>query len=207
MTAGTITICVVDDDPYAREGLRDQLIAEPDLIVTGVFKTASEAIGAICADPPDMVLMDLHMQGMGGLAAIRELSRTGVPSRVLAVTSFDDEHTAADVLNNGGAGYVIKALGPRLPAYIRAAYQGGIVVPENVARTLGAALLSSRSRLDERERQVLDRIGTGLGDRAIADDLFVSRGTVRNIVATLKRKLNVASRAQLVVIAERYHAE
>jgi DNA-binding NarL/FixJ family response regulator len=195
-----ITVLIVDDDPLVREALAHFLQASSEVVLAGTCVNGREAIAAVEALRPDVVLMDLLMPVLDGWAATREVRRTAPTVKVLALTTIDDEHTAAAVLEDGACGYILK--GTRQAALIGAilaAHSGVTVLPGSTRSTI---LERSRNEtsivLTARERDVLERLGRGLTNAEIARQLFVSTSTVKAVVAQLLQKLGSKRRAEAV---------
>lgn len=198
-----VTVLIVDDDPLVRETLVHYLAASPDVVLAGMCADGQESVAAVEQLQPDVVLMDLVMPVMDGHAAIRAIHRVAPRTRVLALTTLDDDRTAARVLDEGAAGYILK--GTRQAAVIGAilAAHGGVTVLPGATR---AALLAERHDgasvvLEPREREILLRIRNGLTNPEIARELFVSHSTIKADVARLLRKLGATKRAQAVARA------
>lgn len=195
-----ITVLIVDDDPLVREALAHYLQASPEVVLAGTCVNGHEAIAAVEALRPDVVLMDLLMPVVDGRTATRAIHRLAPEVMVIVLTTIDDERTAAEVLEDGACGYILK--GTRQAALIGAilaAHSGVTVLPGSTRSTI---LERSRNEtsivLTARERDVLERLGRGLTNAEIARQLFVSTSTVKAVVAQLLLKLGAKRRAEAV---------
>lgn len=208
----TVRVLLVDDEQLVRTGLRMILGSEPGLEVAGEAADGEEALAAVSALDPDVVLLDLRMPVLDGISATRELVARGVRARVLVLTTFDTDRNVVEALHAGAIGFLLKdAPADQLVAAIRAAATGDAVLAPTVARRVAEELARRRTpegigRLDvltERERDVLGRMAEGLSNAEIAQRLFISEGTVKTHVARILQKLGVRDRLQAVVLAYR----
>lgn len=205
-------VLIADDQALVRTGLRMILETEPDLEVVGEAADGLEAVRLAQQLRPEVVVMDLNMPRMGGVDATRAIFAEG-HSRVLVVTTFDDDVLLADALRAGASGFLLKtAPAEQLVAAVRAVADGqGALSPEVTQRVIagfaaGTAEGDARARaqvsqLTNREREVLVLIARGLGNAEIGAELFVSAGTVKTHVAHILAKLQVRDRVAAVVVA------
>ncbi len=208
----TVRVLLVDDEQLVRTGLRMILDSEPGLEVAGEACDGREALEAVDALDPDVVLLDLRMPVLDGISAIRELVARGVRARILVLTTFDTDRNVVDALHAGAIGFLLKdAPAEQLTAAIRAAATGDAVLAPTVARRVTEELarrrtpegIGSLEALTERERDVLTRMAEGMSNAEIAERLFISEGTVKTHVARILQKLGVRDRLQAVVLAYR----
>ncbi|MDM7854973.1 response regulator [Cellulomonas alba] len=200
-----ITLLVVDDHPVVRDGLTGMLASDPDFDVVGQAADGAEAVRLARTLRPDVVLMDLRMPGTDGVAAIAELTRLGVPSRVLVLTTYDADAYVVPAIEAGATGYLLKdAPRDELLRAVRAAARGESVLAPSVAgrlmhrvRTPGAGPLSPR------ELQVLELVAAGRSNHEAAADLFISEATVKTHLLNIYAKLGVGDRA--AAVAEAFH--
>ena len=210
----TITVVVADDQALVRAGFRVLVNSASDLEVVGVASDGIEAVEVVEATRPDVVLMDVRMPKMDGLAATRQIvkSQGAAGSRVLMVTTFDLDEYIFDALRFGASGFVLKDTPPdEVLAAIRVIAQGDSLLAPSVTRRLIAEFASRPAdqppvsgRLDsltEREREVLTAIGKGYSNAEIAEELSMSLGTAKTHVSRILAKLEARDRTQLVVIA------
>ncbi len=208
----TITVGIVDDEHLVRGGLRMLLSAEPDLEVVGEAADGEEALALVAEHDPDVLLMDIRMPRLDGLATIRRLAETSARARVIVLTTFDtDEHVRA-ALADGASGYLLKDVpAERLVAAVRAAAVGDAVLSGAAARRVAADLSARRlppaegtlRALTGREREVLALMAQGMSNGEIAMELVIGEGTVKTHVARILMKLGVRDRLQAVVLAHR----
>ncbi|MEN0069689.1 MAG: response regulator transcription factor [Propionicimonas sp.] len=204
MAGRTISVLVVDDDLFVRQTLAEYLAATDDLVVAGVCADGAEAVEAARALRPDVALMDLRMPLLDGFDATRLILQVSPATRVLALTSFDDEDAAAGILRAGGTGYLLKSTRPQVLAdAVRAAHGGITVLPADMVRRLAMTgeAPAAQPRLTRREHEVLAALRDGLTTAEIARDLFVSASTVKADLRSLTRKLGARNRAQLAAKA------
>lgn len=200
-----ITVLVVDDEPFVREGLAEYIASADDLLLAGTCSNGLEAVEAVRANPPDVVLMDLRMPELDGFEATRAISELAPETKVIALTTFADEGDAPNFLECGGAGFLIKsARAPFVINAIRSVHNGVAVLSPETARQLSSrANQARRPALSPREQQVLAALDEGLTNNAIARRLFASASTVKADVASLMQKLGATSRTEIVTKASR----
>ena len=207
-----IKILLVDDQPLFREGLRTLLSVHADFEVVGEAGNSAEAIRLANSLAPAVVLMDLQMPVLDGVAATRRLHAQQPDCRVIVLTTFDDDEMVFDGLRAGAVGYLLKdAPSEKLAEAIRVAARGETFLQPSVAAKVVAefARLSNRKLtvtaalepLSARELEVLRLIGQGASNREIADALFLAEGTVKNYVTNILDKLDVRDRTQAALKA------
>ena len=198
-----ISVLIVDDDLFVRESLSDFLASVEDLQLLGAYADGAAAVEAVRHRPPDVVLMDVRMPVMDGLQATRAVHEIAPGTRVLALTSFEDDEAIADMFAAGACGFLLKSTRPRaLADAIRAAHAGLTLVPPAAVRRWSHPRTSTAApTLTERERQVLDGLGQGLTNRDIARSMFMSASTVKTAVTSLMRKLEAPTRTRVVARA------
>ena len=211
----TIRILLVDDQALFREGLHTLLSVHDDLQVVGEASNGQEAIEAVKKLSPDVVLMDLRMPVLNGVAATRQITESAPKSRVIVLTTFDDDEYVFDGLRAGAVGYLLKDVpSAKLVEAIRATAQGESFLEPSVA----AKVLAEFSRmsgpqvadpqqtlvepLSERELEILGVLATGASNREIANQLYITEGTVKNHVTNILGKLEVRDRTQAALKAK-----
>ncbi len=208
-----IKLLICDDQEVVREGLRAILGGVPGIDVVGVVGNGAEAVTAVSELSPHVVLMDLNMPIKNGVQATREIKASNPDTKVLVLTTYDAEEWVIDAIRAGAAGYMLKdAPREQLVAAIRGTASGGTHVDPGVAGnlfTLVAAVGEARStniaeNLSGRELDVLRLLGKGLSNNEIAEQLFLSEGTVRNYVSAVLAKLQVSDRTQAAVLAVKH---
>lgn len=196
-----IRAVVADDHPVVRAGLVALLKSARDIEVVGEAETGEDALDLVKELRPDLLLIDLRLPGLDGIAAIERLRQIGVTTRTLVVTSFAQDDLVLRALAAGAQGYVLKAADPtELLTAARAVGRGGTYFVTPVAAVLARGL-ANPTRLTARERQVLQLLGRGLADKEIADHLGTSVKTARYHVANLLSKLGAHNRTDAVRLA------
>lgn len=209
-----IRILLVDDQPLFREGLHTLLSVQPDFEVVGEAGNGEEAIRLARSLLPSVVLMDLQMPVLDGVAATRVLQKEQPNSRVIVLTTFDDDEMVFDGLRAGAVGYLLKdAPSEKLAEAIRVAARGETFLQPSVAAKVVAefARLSRKTvgtgnsvieTLSEREFEILRLIAKGASNREIAGALFLAEGTVKNHVTNILGKLGARDRTQAAIKAK-----
>lgn len=201
-----IRVLVVDDHRLVRAGLVTLLQAADDIEVAGEAADGRQALEIARTQRPDVVLMDLSMPVVDGVAATGQLTAELPDSRVIALTSFSDRQRVTDVLAAGAVGYLLKDCAPdELLSAIRAAAAGHTPLDARVA----GALLPSRTlpvvaRLSEREREVLRLVASGMANKQIARALGISESTVKAHLGNIFRNIGVADRTSAAVWAREH---
>ncbi|HEX6730827.1 MAG TPA: response regulator transcription factor [Pyrinomonadaceae bacterium] len=207
-----IRILLADDQPLFREALRTLISLQPDLEIVGEAGNGAEVVRMAKALNPNVVLMDLQMPVLDGVAATRRLQVEQPYCRVIALTTFDDDEYVFDCLRSGAVGYLLKdAPSVELFAAIRAAARGeSFLQPSVTTRVIAEfARLSDQPNisstliepLSDREREILRLISSGSSNREISEKLFITEGTVKNHVTNILSKLNVRDRTQAALKA------
>ncbi|NUR97762.1 MAG: response regulator transcription factor [Kribbellaceae bacterium] len=200
-----IRLLIADDHPIVRDGLSGMFAAEPEFEVVGEAADGAEAIQLAEALRPDVILMDLQMPGMNGLAAISELAERGVRSRVLVLTTYDTDGYVVPAIEAGATGYLLKdAPRDELLRAVRSAADGHSILAPSVANTLMNHVRTPRAPelLSPRELEVLKLVAAGNTNRETARHLFISEATVKTHLLNIYAKLSVSDRA--AAVAEAY---
>lgn len=211
-----IRVLLVDDQALFREGLRTLLSIWEDIDVVAEAGNGREALEQTAVYQPDVVLMDLRMPELDGVAATRHLQATHPSSRVIVLTTFDDDEHVFDGLRAGAVGYLLKDVSSdKLVEAIRAAARGESFLQPSVAAKVLAEFSRMRPAgsgpdtsspelaepLSEREVEILQLVATGASNREIAAQLYIAEGTVKNHVTNILGKLGVRDRTQAALKA------
>lgn len=206
-----LTVFIVDDHQFFRDGVRALLDAQPDMECAGEATTGEEAIRLSAEIQPDVVLMDIQMPGMSGVDATRQIVRSSPQVRVLVVTMFEDDHLVFAAMRAGARGYLLKgARHEDMVRAIRAVGSGDAIFSPEIATRLVSyfsALHPEQTsqvfpELSHREREILALLAQGCKNAEIAERLVVSPKTIRNYVSNIISKLQVADRAQAILRAK-----
>jgi two-component system, NarL family, response regulator DevR len=203
-------LMIVDDHEVVRMGLRAAIEVEPDFTVVAEAANGRDAIAQAQAQRPDIVLMDVRMDGMGGIEACREIRAALPETRVLMLTSFAEEETVVAALLAGAAGYVLKNVArARLLEALRSVARGDSLLDSKVTRGVVDKLIGMHDKggpdddLTAREREVLLLIAEGATNKEIAAKLVVSDNTARNHVSHILTKLGFSRRSEAAAYAAR----
>ena len=205
-------VLIVDDDDLMRAGLRELLANDPSIEVAGEASTGREAVDAARRLSPDVVLMDVRMPDLDGIAATRELAQVAPDSRVLILTTFEQNDYIFPSLRAGASGFLLKRTRPEdLIAAVHTIAAGGSLLSPSVTRRVidrmaehPVPALADQAQLDTltaRERDVLELIARGLANREIATALTVEESTIRTHVKRILMKLGLRDRVQAVIFA------
>ena len=190
-------VLIVDDHPVFRRGL-SVLLAAAGYTVVGEAASGEEAVEAASALQPSIVVMDLGLPGMGGIAATAHVLAAATSTRVLVFTMRDDDEAVREALDAGAVGYIVKDSAPdELVAALAAIAAGAQVIGSGVRMPVGQSAAADPQGLTPRERAVAGLVEKGLTNAAIADRLGISGKTAANYVATVKLKLGVGSRRDI----------
>ena len=209
----SIRIVIVDDQGMVRAGFRSLLADEDGFEVVGEAANGEEAVEVVTRLAPDVTLMDIRMPVLDGIAATRELVGTGVPTRVLVLTTFDLDEYVFEALRAGASGFLLKdAPAEELAAAIRVVAAGESLLAPGVTRRVIDAFVRRPAppprpsepliaSLTPREVEVLGLLARGLSNLDIATRLFVSEGTTKTHVSNVLTKLGLRDRVQAVIFA------
>jgi DNA-binding NarL/FixJ family response regulator len=199
----SIGLVIVDDHPVVRDGLRGMFAGDERFAVLGEAADGAEALATVERVEPDVILMDLRMPGMDGVAAIAELAKRGVPARVLVLTTYDTDSDVLPAIEAGATGYLLKdAPRDELFRAVEAAARGQAVLSPAVAtRLMGQLRQPASEPLSQRELEVLGLIARGSTNREAAAQLFISEATVKTHLLHVYAKLGVKDRAAAVATA------
>ena len=208
-----IRLLIVDDQALVRMGFRMLLDAEPGITVVGEAASGAEALELAAALLPDVVLMDVRMPGLDGIATTRQLLEISPRSRVIILTTFDLDEYAFGGLRAGASGFLVKDTRPaELLAAVRAVAGGEAAISGRVTRRMlelfggklpatDAASDDTLASLTPRELEILLAIGEGLSNGEIAERFFVAESTVKTHVGRVLQKLGLRDRVHAVIFA------
>lgn len=211
----TIKILIVDDQSLFREALRTLLGAYKDFEIVGDASNGEEALRMVLQYTPDVVLMDLRMPVMDGVEATRRIVQMNKSTRVIVLTTFDDDENVFEGLRAGAVGYLLKDVSSdKLTEAIRAANQGDyFLVPSITAKVVSEFSRISKPALKNKENflpdplspreiEIIRLVATGASNKEIAERLVISEGTVKNHLSSILSKLSVRDRMQAVLKAK-----
>ena len=217
-----IGVLIVDDHPLFRQGLRDVIRSEPDLLVVGEGAAGDEALGLVRELQPDVVLMDINMPGMNGLQVTRQIKTDRSHTAVVMLTAYDDVEQVLHAFRAGAAAYCPKDVAPgKLVEVVRQVAQGHYVVGDQLFDRDGIQAWMEKgigavtrpyiddteevfSPLSPREMEILQYVTRGLSNKEIAHVLGISHQTVKNHMTAILHKLDVEDRTQAAVYALRH---
>ncbi|MCT1398130.1 response regulator transcription factor [Paenibacillus sp. p3-SID867] len=198
-----IKVLLADDQELILESLHIVLSMEPDLEIVGLAKDGEEAIKGCDQFMPDIVLMDVNMPVMDGVAATALIKERIPATKIIMLTSHKEVEHVLAALSYGAEGYLLKAIHPRdLAAGIRVVHAGGTLISQEMASKMiknmnnTTPAKNNEFGLTAREVEVLHKLATGLRNQDIAEALYLSEGTVKNYISTIYSKLNVKGRRE-----------
>lgn len=210
-----IKILLVDDQQLVRQGIQLLLETEEDLQVIGQANNGKEALEKIDKLKPDVVLMDIRMPEMNGVEATQQISQKYPGIGVVILTTFDDDEYVFEGLKAGARGYLLKDISSEeMATAVRTVAAGGALIQPSITRKVlsefsrlattpkAASTTDLPEPLTEREMDVLKSIAEGHSNKEIAEQLFITEGTVKNHVSNLIAKLNVRDRTQAIIRAK-----
>ncbi len=203
----SFSVMLVDDHPLLRKGLRQLLAFEDELQIVAEASSGAEAVVLANELDPDLIILDLNMQGMDGHQTLKKLRDDGVTSRIVMLTVSDSNEDVIKAISLGADGYLLKDSDPdELLEQIKKAVHGKMVLSEAVNAALADAIrrpvekpATDLSQLTNREQEILELIAKGRSNKLIARELDISDGTVKVHVKHLLKKLNLRSRVEAAV--------
>ncbi|MGM0429661.1 MAG: two-component system response regulator NarL [Pseudomonadota bacterium] len=207
MTTDAASIMLVDDHPLLRKGLKQLIAMEDDMLVVAEASNGPDALLLAAEHDPDLIVLDLNMQGMDGIETLKRLRDSEVTSRIIMLTVSDADDDVVAAITNGADGYLLKDMEPELLLeQIHRAVTGKMVLSEAITEILATALrqptqsnTSQLSNLTNREHEILSLIAKGMSNKVIARELDISDGTVKVHVKHLLKKLGLRSRVEAAV--------
>lgn len=209
-----IKVLIADDQDILVEGLKLILGMEQDIEITGTANNGKKAYEACKWKKPDVVLMDIQMPELNGVEATAMIKKDFPDIKIIVLTTFNDDQYIYDALKNGASGYLLKDTSPaEIAKAVRTVYNGGALIQSEVAvkvidkfsqlanKTVDKSIDPKVELLTEREIEILRLIAEGKNNKEIADELFLSQGTVKNHITRMLIKLDLRDRTQLAVFA------
>ncbi|MCX7923422.1 MAG: response regulator transcription factor [Clostridia bacterium] len=210
-----IRVLIADDHSMVRQGLKQILELEDDIVVIAQAANGDEAVKLAKEHKPDVILMDINMPGTNGLQAIKELKQDSHPFKIIVLTIHQDREYLFKTLQMGSEGYVLKDAEPLvLIEAIRSVHRGQSYIQPNMTKELvkefNRVTLHEKDKNDEnaltsREVEVLELIAEGMINKEIAKHLYISEKTVKNHVSNIFKKLNVSDRTQAAIYAFKHN--
>lgn len=206
----SISVVIVDDDEIVRVGLRMILDRAPDIAVVAETTNGRRAVELATEIDPDVMLMDIRMDGMDGIEATRLIAASSSKARVVILTTFDVRDNVYEALRAGASGFLLKRTAPdQLLHAVRSAAAGEALLSPSITRMMLDEFTAPSARgeppelenLTSRERDVLVEIGLGYSNAEIAERLYVAESTIKTHVSRLLHKLGLRDRVQAVVFA------
>ena len=203
-----MNICIVEDDVSILENLRLLIDGEPEMTITGHYKTAEEAVRAVAWKKTDILLVDLELPGMSGIDLIRHAHAKNKNMRIIVYTIHDDRPMVMDAIKAGASGYLLKGGRPsQLITALHEIYDGGAPMSPSIARAVLAELQAMTppdpnakrgAVLTMRERAILRLLEQGLAGKEIADRLSIATSTVHTHIKNIYRKLQASDRMDAI---------
>jgi DNA-binding NarL/FixJ family response regulator len=209
-----LRVLLVDDDPLVRTGLAMILGSAPDIVIVGEATDGDEAVGKVRAHTPDVVLMDIRMRRMDGIAATAAVTALPNAPKVLVLTTYDLDEYVFDALAAGAGGFLLKEGSPtEIIDAVRIVAKGDVMLSPTTTRKLVGHFVAARANprrlralakldaLSDREREVVTAVAQGKSNADIAGQLFLSEATVKTHITRTFAKLDLTNRVQLTIFA------
>lgn len=200
----SIRLLICDDDALIRESLRIILSMDKEIEVIDVAENGLKALDVCIKNKIDIALLDVRMPVMNGVEAAREIISKTL-SKVIILTTFDEDEYIKEALRNGASGYILKNNPPdKIINTIKLVASGNSVMEESVFNKFKENMVSDREQIDtsmftEREIEVIKAISEGLSNKEIASKLFISEGTVKNYITNILNKTGLSHRTQIAI--------
>ena len=208
-----IRLLVVDDHPLFRQGVVASLSAEPDLVVVGEASSGEEAQKLAGDLLPDVLLMDITMPGLGGIAAARQINASWPVVRIVMLTVSEDQDNLMAALKAGARGYVLKGVSAReLVNAVRTVAGGDVYISPSLASGILFEMTQSPpddliGNLTEREKEILTLVAEGLTNREIGEKLHLAEKTIKHYMTNVLQKLQVRSRVEAALLAQKHRLQ
>lgn len=204
-----IEILVVDDHPLFRSGVVHSLQMDPGFKVVGDVSTGEEALALAIELAPDVVLLDVNMPGWSGIVTAEKIAEACPSTVIVMLTSSEDKDKLLAALKAGARGYVLKGISAKeLAGVVHSAMAGEVYVSPSIASEMLVSLTQVKAtdpmqELTDREREILALIGNGMTNREIGERIFLSEKTIKHYVTNILQKLQVRSRVEAALLANR----
>ncbi|HHW22860.1 MAG TPA: response regulator transcription factor [Clostridiaceae bacterium] len=199
-------VLVVDDDKLVVESLKTILEADGEIEVAGTGFSADEAIRLYDSLKPDVLLMDIRMEGKTGIDAAKTIIEKDNTAKILFLTTFSDDEYIARAFLIGAKGYILKQNFESINSAIKAVFLGQRVFGDEIISRIPVLINSNgykqerlKHKLTERELEIVVHVANGLSNKEIAEKMFLGEGTVRNYISTILEKLDLRDRTQLAI--------
>lgn len=199
-------IAVIDDDKLVALSLRTILESKDGIEIAAMGSSGEEAIALFREHRPDVMLMDIRMEGMTGIEAGEAILREAPDAKILYLTTFSDDEYIVKALGMGAKGYILKQDFEGIAPALEAVMRGQTVFGDKITERLPELMKSGESRFDyerygisDKEREILELVAEGMSNKEIAGQLYLSEGTVRNYISSLLEKLELRDRTQLAI--------
>ncbi len=199
-------VLVVDDDKLVVESLKTILEADGEIEVAGTGFSADEAIRLYDSLKPDVLLMDIRMEGKTGIDAAKTIIEKDNTAKILFLTTFSDDEYIARAFLIGAKGYILKQNFESINSAIKAVFLGQRVFGDEIISRIPVLINSNgykqerlKHKLTERELEIVVHVAKGLSNKEIAEKMFLGEGTVRNYISTILEKLDLRDRTQLAI--------
>lgn len=193
-------LLIVDDDPLVCRSLQLLLVKEEDFEVVNTAGNGQAAIEICQLELPDVILMDIQMPVMDGIECLKRIKQQWPSIQIMMLTTFRDEHNIRMALKAGAEGYLLKSTSiENMAQQIRALKAGSTILDADVLKAIVEPDQIKLAGLTDRERDIVELVAQGLSNKEIADQLFLSAGTVRNMLSIILDKLELRDRTQLAI--------
>jgi len=198
-------LLVIDDDRLVSASLKTILEADPEINIIGTGNSGQQAVELYTKLKPDVLLIDIRMDGMTGIEAAEKIITQDKSAKVLFLTTFSDEEYIVKAFKIGAKGYILKQNFESITPSVKAVYMGQRVFGDEIVTKLPALSVNNGKPdftdydLNEKEIEIITKVADGLSNKEIAEVLFLSEGTVRNYISVILDKLNLRDRTQLAI--------
>lgn len=204
-------ILIIDDDKLVTASLKTILEADEEIEVAGIGYSANEAIELYDSLKPDVLLMDIRMDGMTGIEAAKIIIQKHSSAKILFLTTFSDDEYIAKAFLTGAKGYILKQDFESIISSVKAVYMGQRVFGDEIITRIPALLNNNSAKTDrhihnltEREIEIATHVADGLSNKEISEMIYLSEGTVRNYISAILEKLDLRDRTQLAIYYYKY---